>query len=391
MPVNTYPDKIADAFVHVFGKKPSFIVRAPGRINLIGEHTDYNNGFVLPAAIDKAIYFAIAPRTDRLCKLYAADLDDAYEFAVDKPLKSSKSWANYLIGMVSELGANGHVIDKGFEVAFGGDVPNGAGLSSSAAVESGMGFALSKMFALNVPSLELALTAQRAEHNFAGLQCGIMDMFASIHGQENAVIRLDCRDLSFEYFPFDLSHYKIVLCNSGVKHTLAESAYNTRRLECEEGVAILKEFYPTIESLRDVTLAQVENHRAVMPDNVYRRCRYVTAEIERVVAACEDLQKGDLAAFGQKMYATHEGLSKDYEVSCDELDFLVQQAHQLPVEDVLGSRLMGGGFGGCTISIVKTEAVDRFIESMSLAYANQYQRSLGTYVVTITDGVGVVA
>ncbi|AXE16897.1 galactokinase [Runella rosea] len=391
MPVNTYPDKIAEAFVHVFGKKPSFIVRAPGRINLIGEHTDYNNGFVLPAAIDKAIYFAIAPRTDRLCKLYAADLDDAYEFSVDKPLKSSKSWANYLIGMVSELEANGHVIDKGFEVAFGGDVPNGAGLSSSAAVESGMGFALRKMFALNVPRLELALTAQRAEHNFAGLQCGIMDMFASIHGQENAVIRLDCRDLSFEYFPFDLSHYKIVLCNSGVKHTLAESAYNTRRLECEEGVAILKEFYPTIESLRDVTLAQVEDHRAALPDNVYRRCRYVTAEIARVVAACEDLQKGDLAAFGQKMYATHEGLSKDYEVSCDELDFLVQQAHQLPVEEVLGSRLMGGGFGGCTISIVKTEAVDRFIESMSLAYANQYQRNLATYVVTITDGVGVVA
>ncbi|WP_428660866.1 galactokinase [Runella sp.] len=388
--MNTYPHKITEAFRAIFGKNPSFIVRAPGRINLIGEHTDYNNGFVLPAAIDKAIYFAVCPRTDRLCKLYAADLDDAYEFSVDKPVKSSKSWANYLIGMVSELRKDGHVIGNGFEVAFGGDVPNGAGLSSSAAVESGMGFALSYLFDLKVSRLDLALTAQRTEHNFAGLQCGIMDMFASIHGKANSVIRLDCRDLSFEYFPFDLSHYKIVLCNSGVKHTLAESAYNTRRQECEEGVAKLKQFYPTIDSLRDVTLAQVESHQGDLTDNVFRRCRYVTGEIERVVAACEDLKKGDLAAFGQKMYATHEGLSKDYEVSCEELDFLVEQARQLPLEDVLGSRLMGGGFGGCTISIIKVEAVDGFIEAMKSAYADQYKRSLATYVVTITDGVGII-
>lgn len=388
--VNTYPEKITEAFVYVFGKNPSFVVRAPGRINLIGEHTDYNNGFVLPAAIDKAIYLAIAPRTDRLCKLYAADLDDTYEFSVDKLEKSPKSWANYLIGIVSELRKDGHLAGNGFEVAFGGDVPNGAGLSSSAAVESGMGFGLSHLFDWKVNRLELALAAQRTEHNFAGVKCGIMDMFASIHGKAGSVIRLDCRDLSYEYFPFDLTHYKIVLCNSGVKHTLADSAYNTRRQECEQGVELLKPFYPGIESLRDVSLAQVESHRGDLPENVYRRCRYVTGEIERVVAACEDLEKGDLGAFGQKMYATHEGLSKDYEVSCEELDFLVEQARQLPADEVLGSRLMGGGFGGCTISLVKVEAIDRFIKAMETAYAECYQRKLATYVVTITNGVEIV-
>jgi galactokinase len=290
-----------------------------------------------------------------------------------------------LIGVTSELITAGHVITNGFDVAFGGDVPNGAGLSSSAAVESGMGFALSELFNLNVSRLELALIAQRAEHHFAGLQCGIMDMFASIHGKAHSVIRLDCRDLSYEYFPFDFSDYQLVLCNSGVKHTLADSAYNTRRQECEAGVAILKQFYPTIHSLRDVPLAQVKAHRADFSDNVYRRCRYVTGEIERVVAACEDLKRGDLAAFGHKMYETHEGLSKDYEVSCSELDFLVQQTREN--DSVLGSRLMGGGFGGCTINIVKTEKVADFIQQMTLAYQYQFYRKLACHVVEITDGV----
>ncbi len=383
--MNTYSQKIADAFQSIFDKTPTFIVRAPGRINLIGEHTDYNDGFVLPAAIDKAIYFAIAPRTDRFCKLYAADLNDTFEFSLDYLQKSPKSWANYLIGVTSELMTAGHVIPNGFDVVFGGDVPNGAGLSSSAAVESGMGFALSELFNLNVSRLELALTAQRAEHHFAGLQCGIMDMFASIHGKAHSVIRLDCRDLSYEYFPFDFADYQLVLCNSGVKHTLADSAYNTRRQECEAGVAILKQFYPNINSLRDVSLAKVEAHRTDFSDNVYRRCRYVTGEIERVVAACEDLKRGDLAAFGHKMYETHEGLSKDYEVSCAELDFLVE--HTLSKEYVLGSRLMGGGFGGCTINIVKTEKVADFIQQMTAAYQHQFNRKLVCHVVEITEGV----
>lgn len=383
--MNTYSQKITDAFQSIFSKNPTFVVRAPGRINLIGEHTDYNDGFVLPAAIDKAIYFAVAPRTDRVCKLYAADLNDSYEFSLDTIQKSPKSWANYLIGVTSELITAGYIIPSGFEVAFGGDVPNGAGLSSSAAVESGMGFSLSEMFGLKVPRLELALTAQRAEHHFAGLQCGIMDMFASIHGKAHSVIRLDCRDLSYEYFPFNFIDYQLVLCNSGVKHTLADSAYNTRRQECEAGVAILKQFYPHIQSLRDVSLAQVETHRTDFSENVYRRCRYVTGEIERVVAACEDLKRDDLEAFGKKMYETHEGLSNDYEVSCVELDFLVEQTFDK--KDVLGARLMGGGFGGCTINIVKTEKVADFIQQMTVSYHNQFNRKLICHVVEITEGV----
>lgn len=383
--MTNYSQKITDAFQTVFSKIPSFIVRAPGRINLIGEHTDYNDGFVLPAAIDKAIYFAISPRADRSCKLFAADLNDSFEFSLDTVQKSSKSWANYLIGVTSELITAGYIIPNGFEVAFGGDVPNGAGLSSSAAVESGMGFALSELFELKVPRLELALTAQRAEHHFAGLQCGIMDMFASIHGKAHSVIRLDCRDLSYEYFPFNFIDYQLVLCNSGVKHTLADSAYNTRRKECEAGVAILKQVYPHILSLRDVSLVQVEAHRADFSENVYRRCRYVTGEIERVVAACEDLKRGDLDAFGKKMYETHEGLSKDYEVSCVELDFLVEQTFDK--DEVLGARLMGGGFGGCTINIVKTEKVADFIQQMTVSYQHQYNRKLVCHVVEITEGV----
>lgn len=383
--MSIYPQKITEAFQSVFSKKPVLIVRAPGRINLIGEHTDYNDGFVLPAAIDKAIYFAISPRLDKVCKLYAADLNDSHEFTLDTIQKSSKSWANYLIGVTSELISAGHSILNGFEVAFGGDVPNGAGLSSSAAVESGMGFALSQLFELNVGKLELALIAQRAEHHFAGLQCGIMDMFASIHGKTQSVIRLDCRDLSYEYFPFNFTDYQLVLCNSGVKHTLADSAYNTRRQECEEGVAILKHFYPEIHSLRDVALEQVEAHCADFSENVYRRCRYVTGEIERVITACQDLQRGDLVAFGKKMYETHEGLSKDYEVSCVELDFLVEQTRLK--DSVLGARLMGGGFGGCTINIVKSEKVHDFMTEMNLAYQHQFNRNLSCHVVSITNGV----
>ena len=383
--MNLYSDKIAEDFQQIFGKTPSFVVRAPGRINLIGEHTDYNHGFVLPAAIDKAIYFAIAPRTDHTCKVYAADLNDTFEFSLDALNKCPKSWANYLIGVTSELIVEGYTIPSGFEVAFGGDVPNGAGLSSSAAVESGMGWALSELFGFTIPRLQLALVAQRAEHHFAGLQCGIMDMFASIHGKANSVIRLDCRDLTFEYFPFDFENYQLVLCNSGVKHTLADSAYNTRRQECEQGVSILQRFYPTIASLRDVSLAQVEAYKADFPENVYRRCRYVTGEIERVVSACEDLKRGDLVAFGEKMYETHSGLSKDYEVSCVELDFLVEQT--VPLNEVLGSRLMGGGFGGCTIKNVETSQVNSFIEKMTVAYQKRFGKKLVSHVVGITEGV----
>lgn len=372
-------------FKEHFDATPSLLVRAPGRINLIGEHTDYNNGFVLPAAIDKAIYFAISARDDKRCILFANDLDDSYEFSLDNIHKSEKSWANFLIGVLAEIFDQGKEINTGFNLVFGGDVPLGAGLSSSAAVESGMGFALNNLFELGLSKLELALIAQQAEHKYAGVKCGIMDMFASIHGKANSVIKLDCQDLSFEYFPFDFPEYSLVLCNTGVKHNLGDSEYNQRRGECEEGIRIIQLAFPQVESLRDVSMPMLRSQTDKLSPIVYRRCKYVVEEIERVSVACKALENRDLTTFGKKMYETHEGLSTDYEVSCTELDFLVE--HSINLDSVIGARMMGGGFGGCTINLVKAEAVEEFIEKMSLAYKNTFEIEMLSYVVKITNGV----
>lgn len=375
-------------FKEHFNANPTLLVRAPGRINLIGEHTDYNNGFVLPAAIDKAIYFAISPRNDQKCIIYAYDLDDSYEFSLDNLQKSEKGWANFLLGVLAEIVSEGKQINTGFNLVFGGDVPLGAGLSSSAAVESGIGFALNELYNLDLSKLDLALIAQQAEHKYAGVNCGIMDMFASIHGKENAVIKLDCQDLSFEYFPFDFPDYTLVLCNTGVKHNLGDSEYNQRRAECEEGIRILQSAFPQIDSLRDVTMQMLSSQADKLSSIVYNRCKYVVEEIERVTIACKALENGDLRGFGQKMYETHEGLSKEYEVSCPELDFLVE--HSQDFETVVGARMMGGGFGGCTINLIKTDAVDEFIEKMSFAYHQAFNIQLQTYIVNISNGVEVI-
>ncbi len=376
---------LTQKFKDHFGDNPTLLVRAPGRINLIGEHTDYNNGYVLPAAIDKAIYFAISPRNDQKCIIYAYDLDDSCEFSLDNIQKSEKGWANFLIGVLAEMLERGKQINTGFNVVFGGDVPLGAGLSSSAAVESGIGFALNELYSLEFSKLDLALIAQQAEHKYAGVNCGIMDMFASIHGKANSVIKLDCQDLSFEYFPFNFPDYTLVLCNTGVKHNLGDSEYNQRRAECEEGIRILQSAFPQVDSLRDVTIPMLRSQADKLSPIVYNRCKYVVEEIERVSVACNALENGDLAAFGQKMYETHEGLSKDYEVSCPELDFLVEQSQDF--EAVVGARMMGGGFGGCTINLVKADAVDEFIENMTLAYHQAFNIELQAYKVNISNGV----
>lgn len=376
---------LTEKFKEYFDENPTILVKAPGRINLIGEHTDYNNGFVLPAAIDKAIYFVISPRNDRKCILVAHDLDDSHEFSLDNLQKSEKSWANFLIGVLAEIIAKGKQINTGFNVVFGGNVPLGAGLSSSAAVESGIGFALNELFDLELSKLDLALIAQQAEHKYAGVNCGIMDMFASIHGKENSVIKLDCQDLSFEYFPFDFPEYSLVLCNTGVKHNLGDSEYNQRRAECEEGISILQRAFPQVDSLRDVTMQMLSSQADKLSEVVYRRCKYIVEEIERVTIACQALENGDLTTFGQKMYETHEGLSKEYEVSCPELDFLVEQTFNF--EAVVGARMMGGGFGGCTINLIKVDAVDEFIKKMTFAYHQAFNIELQTYKVNISNGV----
>jgi galactokinase len=375
--------KISEKYTAVFGNAPDLMVASPGRINLIGEHLDYNGGWVLPAAIDKKITFAIGQRADNTCHLYSMDYDALEIIPLSNVVLSAKSWVNYLLGVVEQFQKE-QVLPSGFNLVFGGDVPLGAGLSSSAAVEAGLAFAINELFDLKKSRMDLVKLAQRAENQFVGVQCGIMDMFASVMGRVGEVMCLDCRSLDFEYFPFDFEDIKIVLCDTGVKHSLADGEYNIRRKQCEEGVSILKKHDPSVFTLRDVSLSFLKKYKDEIPPLVYQRCNYVVKEIARVEAACKDLLKGDLAAFGQKMYETHTGLSHYYEVSCPELDFLVKKAKKETA--VFGSRMMGGGFGGCTINLVKTDAIPQFIDNMTTAYFKKYKIDLKTYVVTISNG-----
>lgn len=371
-------------FEQRFGYEP-LLVRAPGRVNLIGEHTDYNGGFVLPAAVDKEAVFAVGLNGGAGIRLVAYDLGETVELAdVADVHPSATQWANYLLGVADQLRQLGVTV-LGFDCVFGGTIPMGAGMSSSAAVECGLAFALNHLLGAGLDTMQLARVAQQAEHTYAGVQCGIMDQFASLFGRDGHVVRLDCRSLDYAYFPFDTQASRIVLCNSGVKHSLASSAYNTRRQECERGVAVLHQYYPAIATLRDATLAQLETHRAELGDTVFRRCAYVVQENTRVEAACRHLEAGDLAAFGQEMYASHAGLRDDYEVSCVELDALVEAAQGVP--GVFGARMMGGGFGGCTINLVAPADVDAFITHVGAAYQQRFGRPLETYQTTIVGGV----
>lgn len=378
-----YPSCIATQFKQTFEKEATLIVRAPGRINLIGEHTDYNDGFVLPAAIDKAIYFAISPRTDKACTIVSFDFNETFTFQLDNLIAQPRHWANYLMGVVDEVQKAGHAI-QGFDLVFGGDIPTGAGVSSSAAVETGLAFCLNELYDLNLPTMNMVKIGKAAENNFVGVNCGIMDQFASMFGKQDSVIRLDCRDLSYEYFPIKLPNHTVILCNSGVKHSLGDSEYNTRRLECEEGLSLLSQAYPSVKSWRDVSWDMLTSQEANMKENVFKRARYVVGEIERVVVACDALNANDLATFGQKMYETHNGLQHDYAVSCEELDFLVDQTRN--DEAVVGSRMMGGGFGGCTVNIVEKSQKEAFLNRMGEAYKAQYGQELVTYEVALTNG-----
>ncbi|MBX0292321.1 galactokinase [Hymenobacter sp. HSC-4F20] len=377
-------ESVSAAFQRQFHHTPTLLVRAPGRVNLIGEHTDYNAGFVLPAAIDKAIYFAIRLNNTATTQLYSYDNQALYTTPATEVQPGATLWANYLLGVVAQFQKRGIQV-PGFDCVFGGNVPIGAGLSSSAAVECGLAFALDQLLETQLDRMTLAHMAQKAEHEFAGVQCGLMDQFASLFGQAGQVVRLDCRSLAYEYFPFDTSACHIVLCNSGVKHSLASSEYNTRRQECERGVAILQQHYPAVQSLRDATWEQVQALREELGEVVCRRCLYVVEENLRVEAACHHLAAGNLQAFGQEMYASHAGLRDQYEVSCRELDVLVAAAQTAP--GVFGARMMGGGFGGCTINLVEVNQVEEFIRSISSQYKQQTGIPLETYQTTIMAGV----
>lgn len=370
-----------------FIKRSSIVVRSPGRINMIGEHTDYNDGFVLPAAIDKAAYIAITPRGDKKIYLHSIDLNDEYVTQVDAVSKSSKAWCNYLLGVVHQFIEAG-INMNGFDAALTADVPIGAGLSSSAAVECAMALALNEITGAGIDKLTLVKMAQKAEHEYAGVQCGIMDQFASMFGKKNCVIRLDCRSLEYSYEPFVMNGFKIVLLDTNVKHSLASSEYNVRRMQCETGVAMIRQHKSEIKSLRDATMDLLNEYVLPQDITVYRRCKYVIEERDRLLAACKNLEANDMAAFGAKMFETHEGLSKLYEVSCPELDFLVANMRNNPA--VLGARMMGGGFGGCTLNIIKDDAVDELVQQTSAAYKAAMHKELKAYIVNIEDGGAVI-
>ncbi|MGK7390325.1 MAG: galactokinase [Candidatus Cyclobacteriaceae bacterium M2_1C_046] len=385
----SYANRIRKEFEKQFDKIP-MLFRSPGRINLIGEHTDYNDGFVLPAAIDKEIIMAITKNDSARYRLFSLEYNKLLEIDLDllSPVQDKDDlWANYILGVVDQLKAAGYNIN-GFDCVFGGNIPIGAGMSSSAALECCTAYALSELFDLNISKTNIALFAQKAEHNYAGVQCGIMDQYASVMGKKNHAIRLDCRSLDFGYFPLEFKEYQIILCDTNVKHSLANSKYNTRRKECEEGVAMLKQKFTEISSLRDATFDMVEQVKGDMTPEVYKRCRYIVEENDRVVAGSEFLKQGDIEAFGEKMYKSHQGLSVLYEVSCPELDFLVDLT--LHNDNIVGARMMGGGFGGCTINIIKRNEKEVFINEAKASYKAKFNRELTTYEVEIMDGTSKI-
>lgn len=359
------------------------VYASPGRINLIGEHTDYNGGFVFPGAVDKGMIIEIKPNGTDIVKAYSIDLKDYVEFGLNEEDAPRASWARYIFGVCREMIKRGVEV-KGFNTAFAGDVPLGAGMSSSAALESAYAYALNDLFGENkIDKFELAKVGQATEHNYIGVKCGIMDQFASVFGKEGSLMRLDCRSLEYQYFPFKPEGYRLVLVDSVVKHELASSAYNKRRQSCENVVAAIAKKHEGVQFLRDCSLEMLAEVKEEVSAEDYMRAEYVIEEIQRVLDVCDALEKGDYETVGQKMYETHHGMSKKYEVSCEELDFLNDVAFDC---GVTGSRVMGGGFGGCTINLVKNELYETFITTAKERFKEKFGRSPKVYDVVISDG-----
>ncbi|MDB5252725.1 MAG: galactokinase [Flaviaesturariibacter sp.] len=370
----------------LYDEKP-LVSRSPGRVNIIGEHTDYNEGFVLPAAIDKAVYVAIGKRKDDRIELHSLEFDDFYSTTVADIAPREGQWTNYVLGVVAQFIKRGHPIG-GFNLVLDGEVPFGAGLSSSAAVECATAFALNELFQLGVPREDLIFIAQKAEHEYAKVMCGIMDQFASMFGKKDHVVKLDCKTMEYEYVPLRLDGYKILLLNTNVKHSLSSSEYNVRREQCEQGVALVRKGHADVNSLRDITLDMLDRYVATVDPVVYNRCRYVVEEKQRLLAGCDDLKAGHVEALGRKMFQTHDGLSNLYEVSCRELDFLVDAVREDPA--VLGARMMGGGFGGCTINIVREDAIDQLVSALTPSYHVATGLELTAYIAAIEDGTSLL-
>ena len=373
-------------FEESFGSAPKKIVLSPGRINIIGEHIDYNDGYVLPAAIDKIICFAFEKSNSNTSKIIAIDLDDSFEVDLTTEMELTDNvWTNYIRGVINQLKIKGFEFD-GFNCVFSSNIPVGSGLSSSAALECGFLFGINELFDLKIKPVDIALMGQSAEH-WVGINCGIMDQFSSVMGQENKVIKIDCRTLEYEYHNADFNDYSLILFDSNVKHSLMTSAYNERRQQCEEGIAIVKNNFPEITSFRDCTEQHILGLENVMSANVFKRCLFVVKEINRVILACEALDKGNIETLGKLMFETHEGLSTDYEVSCAELDMIVNTLKK--EEAVVGSRLMGGGFGGCTINLIKKGHEDRIKKQLSELYLEAFGIELKIYDVKIGNGTSL--
>ena len=370
-------ENIKTAFSKRFGEGGAMYASA-GRINLIGEHTDYNGGFVFPGAIDKCIAAQIKKNGTDKVRVFSIDINDYAEFGLKEEDAPKAQWARYIFGVCRETIKRGFKVE-GFDAVFDGNVPLGAGLSSSAALESCFAYAMNDMFNDNaIDKFELAKIGQSTEHNYCGVNCGIMDQFASVFGKKNCLMRLDCRSLEYQYFPFEPKGYKLVLVDSVVKHELVDSPYNKRRESCERVAAKLGH-----ETLRDAEMADLERIKPEISEEDYMRAKYVIEEKQRVLDVCEALQAGDYETVGDRMYKTHEGMSKLYEVSCEELDFLNDVAKKC---SVTGSRIMGGGFGGCTINLVKDELYDNFIKTVKEEFCKKYGHEPKIYDVVISDG-----
>lgn len=379
--------EITSKFIDLFNSKP-LLFRSPGRINIIGEHTDYNEGFVLPAAIDKEMVFAIYPNNLKTLRAFAFDLEKFAEIPISNIQRQTDNlWVNYLGGIIDQLRKN-NISIEGIDVVVGGNIPIGAGMSSSAAMECGFIYALNSIFSLDLKTIEMVKMAQMAEHEFAGVKCGIMDQFAVMHGKEKMVMKLDCRSLDFRYEPLDLKDHTILLCDTKVKHNLASSEYNIRRQECEQGVQIVAKKFPDVKSLRDISLEQLEICKNDLNTTVYSRCKYVIEENLRLDKTCIALEKDELEIVGKMLYGSHAGLKNLYSVSCPELDQLVEIAQN--TEGVAGARMMGGGFGGCTINILHKDSIADFKNKVNELYYRKKGISESFYEVGIREGTSQI-
>jgi galactokinase len=374
--------EVTSKFKSIFKTEP-IVIFSPGRINIIGEHTDYNGGFVFPAAVNKGIAAAIQKSDTVYSTAIAMDLNSTIEFELDK-LKPSKeeSWKNYVFGVVAEIQNRNKIIGD-FNIVFKGNIPAGAGMSSSAALENSVVFGLNELFDLGLTKTEMILISQKAEHNYVGVKCGIMDQYASMFGIKNNALLLDCRTIQSKPYEIDFKEHQLMLINTNVKHNLSDSAYNDRRSACESVAELLK-----VETLREASEEDLEKIiDKITPEN-YQKALYVIQEIERTQKAAKAIEKNDLETLGALIYASHNGLQHQYKVSCEELDFLVAQAKKN--KKVLGARMMGGGFGGCTINLIAKSEAKAFADSVSKSYKNKFNKECSVYFIELSDGTHIV-